>query len=69
MSAIETDNRELIDSPDNPSTLDERAATEQLSYDADNYILVAEDRSQVSFGDDVGEMQVVRSIADGGSID
>lgn len=42
-----------------------------LSDDANDskYILVAEDRSQVSFGDDVGEMQVVRSIADDGSID
>lgn len=69
MSATETDNRELIDSPDNPSTLDEQTATEQLSYDADNYILVAEDRSQVSFGDEVGDMQVVRSIDNEGNID
>lgn len=44
--------------------------TEDLSDDNDSqYILVAEDRSQVSFGDDVGDMQVVRSIADDGSID
>lgn len=45
--------------------------TEDLSDDVNNskYILVAEDRSQVSFGDDVGDMQVVRSIADDGSID
>lgn len=72
MSTTEYDNREnreLIDSLDNPSVLDEQTATEPLSYEADNYILVAEDRSQVSFGDDVGDMQVVRSIADDGSID
>lgn len=45
--------------------------TEDLSDDANNskYILVAEDRSQVSFGDDVGDMLVVSSIADDGSID
>ena len=44
--------------------------TEDLSDDGDGkYILVAEDRSQVSYGDDVGDMQVVRSIADDGSID
>lgn len=45
--------------------------TEDLSDDVNNskYILVAEDRSQVSFGDDVGDMQVVRSVADDGSID
>lgn len=45
-------------------------STEALSDDGDgNYILVAEDRSRVSYGDDVGDMQVVRSIADDGSID
>lgn len=44
--------------------------TGDLSNDDDSkYILVAEDRSQVSYGDEVGEMQVVRSIADDGSID
>lgn len=45
--------------------------TEDLSDDSNDskYILVAEDRSQVSFGDDVGDMQVVRSIADDGRID
>lgn len=44
--------------------------TEDLSDDdGGKYILVAEERSQVSFGDDVGDMQVVRSIADDGSID
>lgn len=44
--------------------------TKDLSDDGDGkYILVAEDRSQVSYGDDVGDMQVVRSIADDGSID
>ena len=69
MSTTEYDNREFEVSPDNPSALDEQRAKEELSYGADNYILVAEDRSRVSFGDDVGDMQVVRSIADDGSID
>lgn len=43
--------------------------TEDLSDDNDSkYILVAENRSQVSFGDDVGDMQVVRSIDEDGRI-
>lgn len=72
MSTTEYDNREFEVSPDNAPKLGERTGiTEDLSDDVNNskYILVAEDRSQVSFGDDVGDMQVVRSIADDGSID
>ena len=53
------------------SVAEHTGITEDLSDDANDskYILVAEDRSQVSYGDDVGDMQVVRSIADDGSID
>lgn len=50
------------------TTLKEIKAERQEAVSSEEYILIAEDRTEVAYGDDVGDMQVVQSIDEKGEI-